>query len=478
MCGIFGFASKKNNKKFAVDKFTILGLYNDSRGKDSCGVFIDKEIQWGVDKSKLYADFVCANPFVSSYEDKHVDIAMGHCRKASVGSISLETAQPVIIRGEDDKIEFVFTHNGTLINHQELAKKYLSKFPEHFTDSQILAWIIYFVGPKVLSEYNGAGAFAWTDYRGKKPRTYLFKGASPSYQNYTVEIEERPLFLIHTPNGIWWSSMKAPLDIICYSGSELVDLHANTLFCIEEGEIIDSTIYSRKNNYQNKSNYYSRTGYAYNASPQVKKDSILWKYQTTGTFSKEDYSNTESTVSRLYFKDGLYYINKDLADGVYYAWMTGYTTNSPYGAAKPYYFFKGRMLSSLYALKLAQRMRDTLKETEEWKDSWISSLCYKNIYYDVKLKKFYEVSPYSNLLTAYKGSIDVFFTDTPVVYVVHKGKITGRRYAETRYSAWNPTDDYKPEEDMDFYVIPGENLSQEDINILLDSEIEDIKKQS
>ena len=31
MCGIFGFASNKNDKKFAVDKFAMLGIFNDKR---------------------------------------------------------------------------------------------------------------------------------------------------------------------------------------------------------------------------------------------------------------------------------------------------------------------------------------------------------------------------------------------------------------------------------------------------------------
>ena len=138
MCGIFGFASNKNDKKFAVDKFAMLGIFNDKRGGDSCGAFIDGEINWGVDKSKLFINFIRDTPFVSSFKDTHVDIAVGHCRKASVGTIGLSTAQPVEIRNEDtNEIEFVFTHNGTLLNHQELADKYLCKVPQHYTDSQI-----------------------------------------------------------------------------------------------------------------------------------------------------------------------------------------------------------------------------------------------------------------------------------------------------------------------------------------------------
>lgn len=45
MCGIFGFASNKNDKKFAVDKFAMLGIFNDKRGGDPAELLlIEKSI--------------------------------------------------------------------------------------------------------------------------------------------------------------------------------------------------------------------------------------------------------------------------------------------------------------------------------------------------------------------------------------------------------------------------------------------------
>ena len=52
MCGIFGII---NTKKTKLDKkcFNVLGINNDSRGGDSCGIFIDGEVEYGVNTEKL-----------------------------------------------------------------------------------------------------------------------------------------------------------------------------------------------------------------------------------------------------------------------------------------------------------------------------------------------------------------------------------------------------------------------------------------
>ena len=48
-CGLYGFSGKsklnKQDMRLALAKFKILGLYNETRGKDSCGVVINNVIQ-------------------------------------------------------------------------------------------------------------------------------------------------------------------------------------------------------------------------------------------------------------------------------------------------------------------------------------------------------------------------------------------------------------------------------------------------
>ena len=55
-CGIFGIINKKPTR-FNKTAFNILGINNDSRGGDSCGIFIDGEVEYGVNDKKLYSSF-------------------------------------------------------------------------------------------------------------------------------------------------------------------------------------------------------------------------------------------------------------------------------------------------------------------------------------------------------------------------------------------------------------------------------------
>ena len=114
-CGIGGYIGNNFNKY----KFNILGLYNDTRGGDSCGIVYEDnnniEVKYGHDKTKFYKNFV------ESGELKDVNLqspnfALLHCRKASVGGVSLATAQPVVIRDENNKIVFYNKRNSLLLH--------------------------------------------------------------------------------------------------------------------------------------------------------------------------------------------------------------------------------------------------------------------------------------------------------------------------------------------------------------------------
>ena len=46
MCGIWAYSGKNFNKY----KFNILGIFNDSRGGDSCGLFLSNKKKKQIDK--------------------------------------------------------------------------------------------------------------------------------------------------------------------------------------------------------------------------------------------------------------------------------------------------------------------------------------------------------------------------------------------------------------------------------------------
>lgn len=211
MCGIFGIINKKP-KTLDTKTFFVLGVENDSRGGDSCGIFIDGKYEYGVDTKKLFSNFFPESKLLNR-NIKHT-IALGHCRKASVGAINEANAQPVIIKN-NNKIEYVLIHNGTIYNYKELATKYIPNIDiSNMTDSQVMAHIFYHAGYDVLGEYIGAGAFVMVDYRGKKEQVYIFKGGSKATMYSTAITEERPLYCTYDSSEFIFSSIPTYLKAL------------------------------------------------------------------------------------------------------------------------------------------------------------------------------------------------------------------------------------------------------------------------
>jgi predicted glutamine amidotransferase len=190
MCGIFGMISRKA-KPFNKRAFCTMGVRNDSRGGDSCGVFIDGLVEYGVDKQKTFISFFRDSLILDTTTE--CKVALGHCRKASVGKVSIETAQPVVLYNEQNEVDYVLIHNGTIYNYKELAKKYIPDIDiDGLTDSQVMARIFYYKGYDCLDEYIGGAVFVIHDYRVNK--SLVFKGHSKKY-TYSANVEEeRPLF--------------------------------------------------------------------------------------------------------------------------------------------------------------------------------------------------------------------------------------------------------------------------------------------
>lgn len=263
MCGLFGII---NSEPKTLDRraFLTLGVINDTRGGDSCGVFIDGQIEYGYDKLKLFADFWSTSEILKN--TSKCTIAMGHCRKASVGGIGLrdEKAQPVVLKNDEGKIEFVLTHNGTIKNYEELAKKYIPDIDiKGLTDSQVMARIFYHAGYDVLGEYIGAGVFITADYRGEKPVMHFFKGESKQYPSSVNLSEERPLFFVQQGKSFIYSSISDFLYTL-FPGLTVYKINGNLLCTLRNNELVTVKSYDRSELYQSK---YTSTGNANTHSP-------------------------------------------------------------------------------------------------------------------------------------------------------------------------------------------------------------------
>ena len=263
MCGIAAWAGE-NPKHFNKYKFDILGIFNDSRGGDSCGISTDGEIYYGLTTSdKKYKDFLVEKNYLVP---KKIPIVIAHTRKSSVGTINTHNAHPFGfgINEKYDSFEFIGCHNGTLYNYEELAREFNVSvndndsngvFKRRKIDSEVFLEIIYKnQNFKVLSKYNGGAAIVF--YNTLEPNVlYAFHGESSTYSNTKPE-EERPLFYYQEKsNSVYISSIAESLVAI---GGELnknvFSFKTNCVYKIKNGnvdkaelfEISRNTVFSKK----------------------------------------------------------------------------------------------------------------------------------------------------------------------------------------------------------------------------------------
>ena len=464
--------------------FNVLGVANDVRGGDSCGYFIDGKYAYGHDQTKLYENFYKTDDTLKSIVT--AKIALGHDRKASVGGVSLEKAQPVVITNKADPslIDFVLIHNGTINNHKELAKKYLEiEGKDSYSDSQIMAYIIYYHGFEVLQEYVGAGAFVMVDYRQDRsnPTAYIFKGESA--QSYSEKPqEERPLFLALKANEIWFSSLRAPLELITWNKNyKVIDLKTNTLFTIKDGSIIDEMEYDRTkiewksmyntsmttyhgghyyntDDYDDDYNAYGRS-YAKKSTPNRSvgsQYSSLHYAKSTGKVNTTadayesrsiqvdhiidenklySYATTPRKVTYMN-SDNRYYLNQVPADGLKRITRSGYLSDDPDPNShyvSNVYFFSGVIIKSKAAFDFLINLCLKLDVTHDYLYQHFEPIVWSMSVFprfdntlNVFQKHILEKDDDNNITIQcrqFSGLLPILFCQTDKVYTIVKGSV-------------------------------------------------------
>ena len=323
MCGIFGQINKHKQGKFNFPAFTTLGIANDSRGGDSCGIFIDGKTEYGIDKTKLFVNFMENSQLLKSTVKCH--IALGHCRKASIGKIDIERAQPIVIRNDKDEIEFVVIHNGTIHNYKELAQKYIPNVNiKDMSDSQVMAHIFYYTGFDVLNEYCGGAVFVIVDYRSNDPKIYAFKGQSKMYFTSVNETEERPFYFTITKQSFYFSSIYTWLQP--FATSDIYTLESNKVVLIENN-----------NTYLHQSidrSQCTQVSYKYTQSSLYHTCAYYNEYDSYCDTNHQTLSSLSTCKQLKVNPYGLYQFNNDeYAHGCFYVkpgGTVGYDVNSMY----------------------------------------------------------------------------------------------------------------------------------------------------
>lgn len=355
MCGIFGIITPKP-RKLDLRAFCVLGVNNDSRGGDSCGVFIDKKYEYGVNEFKLFYNFFPRSKVLNSVNK--CQVALGHCRKASVGAINAANAQPVVIRDEQGEVKFALIHNGTILNYKELAKKYIPDIDiKDMTDSQVMARIFYHTGYDVLGEYLGAGAFVMVDYRSGEPEVFFFKGESKSSEYATTTTIERPLFCTYSSTEFIFSSIMDYLKAL-RPGREVLTINSNKLLQLSDGKLFIIAEYDRTKLWQTRS-YYTANSSIDRVSNIVKRGSedLFFQPQEFGNGYWDDVIEMD--------KNGVYMIGAERAHGLFWVDALGNVEKKKKTGTIQVAFWKGVLLKNIACYSFLAKFAKDMAVTQE-----------------------------------------------------------------------------------------------------------------
>lgn len=336
MCGIAGIINPVK-RKFLKHEFEILGIINDERGGDSCGIYIDGYCKKGLGK---YSEFRNFSTTIEYPEESK--IAFVHDRATSTGlTTNLEQCQPVVI-SEDGKDKFILMHNGTISNAKDLAQKYIPTIDvKGYSDSMIMAYIFYNCGYDVLSEYSGSAAFAIIDYRADEPEIIFWTGSSCyNSKNEDYDVERQLYYSIKSDGTFMFSSIKAGLYLT--SDAEIKSFAPNYLFRWNNKELVivkeidrSKLVNHKKSKKNNKSNIWWE-----------ESDSVLPSYGDYGNFHTSN--GCVSGYVKYLPNEHIYVSNGTPLHGVYNIWESGYisggylkTSNS-----REFAFWNGRLLLS------------------------------------------------------------------------------------------------------------------------------------
>lgn len=443
MCGISGYIS---NKKAPLYKTIIktLGVFNDTRGGDSCGLFIDDDVEIGIDKKACFSNFIEESKLFNS--KKSAKIVFTHCRKRSIGVISENTAQPVVIKNKNGDIDFVLMHNGTIYNTDELWEEHCSeKLDYNLTDSQKMAALFYNYGYESLSKYQGSAAFVILDYRENRdnPKILFFRGESLSTWNASIPAEERPLFFIYDKNAIIFSSIYSSLR--CITESEIFSLIPNQLCEYVNNELVVRKAYDRSGQYQinrkTTSNYGNHTkqeslfhdrtydeydyyeGNYYDYNKNFKKPEKWFKNDNKGK-SQSLYSRDKLSYCASF---GVVKYGADLAHGKYKTSCFGYnTTNS----LEEVWFFQGHLLlggKKTYTFLEEQFSKQPNFTYQEFVNYFFSAIRKFSAYPVLSLSTMrYEIEDEYGNIAPYNGKFTVPFDTNYVTKNIVNGVYAGQ----------------------------------------------------
>ena len=256
-CGLFGFSGNSKMSfeqgRISLNKIKILGLLSyTSRGKDACGLYINKSIIRGFNNLETKNNLTEWDDFLMDSDNVIPDldltkgnVIIGHVRAASSGTARTEsTTHPFWIKNEDESNQMVIAHNGSLENQWEMCKKYdVDHVKLHLNiDSKALGYLLNTVGTSILEEYKGSAALLWTN--PLKPNSlWVYHGASLRSRSDSTMTEERPLYYLKAEEGLYFASEARFLNAIRESSKqEVVEVAFNRVLKVTNGKFTNEVV--------------------------------------------------------------------------------------------------------------------------------------------------------------------------------------------------------------------------------------------
>lgn len=244
MCGLAGFYPKKG-KIANINIIFAMGIMNENRGTDSCGISIGNYIEKGIDKESDARVFIDNNR-KNIIKRLVSDPIIFHTRKSTYGSHIYDNAHPFHWYLPDNKKNyFVFAHNGTLEDWRSMITNWNIQGDSKLVqiDSHALGLAIYKAirtgqdFDHILTKYKGAAAFL-----GYNDDMFLvWKGANNN-------IVERPMYYIENSDGWYFHSQELILSLL-FPDKHVYEVDNNTLLVFKNNKLFNKIEYKREYQY-------------------------------------------------------------------------------------------------------------------------------------------------------------------------------------------------------------------------------------
>lgn len=184
MCGLFGYATNENVKNLA-GAFLVMALENQSRGRDSWGVYNGKELIKAVGTIERQWHKI---------PTRNWGVMLGHVRASTVGATTMPNSHPFEFKA---KHHVIGAHNGHISNWQELNKKY-----ERTLEVDSMQIFAHIAEERPMDELKGSGAITFIKNGG----LYFsrFNGGVLSIAQL-LDDDKKPI-------GLAWSSLSCDLS--------------------------------------------------------------------------------------------------------------------------------------------------------------------------------------------------------------------------------------------------------------------------